>query len=143
MTEKEQKWCSCNPLRDAQAKADKWDAFMERLGGVDKLEDLFDNSCEVCPAIDVCPGNCDPETCNHIRARWLVESVGVKKLGRTCKNLSRNKSLGGFVCSECGLTFYGGFCGARVCESGIKKGFTGSSFTWKHCPDCQAKVVSE
>ena len=65
-------WCNCNPRREAEAKAAKWDAFMERSGGLSGLVRLFEGSCEVCPAFDYCEGCADIETCYLTRAEWLL-----------------------------------------------------------------------
>lgn len=65
-----EKWCSCNPLREAQAKAAKWDALMERMGGVDGLVRLMDDDCDACAAISACNGFSG--TCQRTRAAWLL-----------------------------------------------------------------------
>jgi predicted RNA-binding Zn-ribbon protein involved in translation (DUF1610 family) len=60
---------------------------------------------------------------------------------RTCRNLSPNKSVGGFLCSECGLNVWGGVGGSLVAEDGTRKRFSEIYPLWEYCPHCGAEVV--
>lgn len=63
-------WCSCDPLRKAEAKAAKYDALMERMGGLSRLIALLEGDCDKCAAIVCCNENSG--TCERTRALWLL-----------------------------------------------------------------------
>ena len=61
MTEKEARWCSCNPLREAQHKVDL------------VLEFVMDIGCEVCPAAEHCSQTPEEMTCGEAFFDWLED----------------------------------------------------------------------